>query len=71
MMYIELDRADARGRQELAAELRAVLADVRAAVRDWPQLQAKMREDAAAIDDPEGAALLNWFADGRDDPARL
>ena len=23
-----------------------------------------MREDAAAIDDPEGAALLNWFADG-------
>ena len=64
MMYIELDRADARGRQELAAELRAVLADVRAAVRDWPKLQAKMREDAAAIDDPEGAALLDWFADG-------
>ncbi len=65
MMYIELDRADARGRQELAAELRAVLADVRAAVRDWPQLQAKMREDAAAIDDPEGQALLTWFAEGK------
>jgi glutamate dehydrogenase len=65
MMYIELDRADARGRQELAAELRAVLADVRAAVRDWPKLQAKMHEDAAAIEDPEGTALLNWLADGK------
>src|SRR5690349_2524026 len=31
-MYIELDRADARGRQELAAGLTAVLADVRPAV---------------------------------------
>jgi len=64
MMYIELDRADARGRQELAKELRAVLADVRAAVRDWRELQAKMREDAAQAPDPEGAALLSWFAGG-------
>jgi glutamate dehydrogenase len=64
MMYIELDRADSRGRQELAAELKAVLGDVRAAVRDWKVLQAKMREDAEQIDDAEGAALLNWFADG-------
>jgi glutamate dehydrogenase len=64
MMYIELDRADARGRQELAKELRAVLADVRAAVRDWQQLQATMRTDAGEAPDPEGAALLKWFADG-------
>jgi glutamate dehydrogenase len=64
MMYLELDRADARGRQELAADLRRVLNDVRLAVRDWLSLQAKMREDAAAIEDSEGAALLNWFADG-------
>jgi glutamate dehydrogenase len=64
MMYVELDRADARGRRDLVAELRRVLEDVRAAVRDWPQLQAKMREDAAAIRDPEGKALLDWFADG-------
>ena len=35
MMYLELDRADARGRQELAADLRRVLGDVRLAVRDW------------------------------------
>src|SRR5207248_7204161 len=64
MMYLELDRADARGRQELAADLRRVLGDVRLAVRDWHALQDKMREDARAIKDPEGAALLNWFADG-------
>jgi glutamate dehydrogenase len=64
MMYLELDRADARARQELAADLRRVLEDVRLAVRDWTALQAKMREDARLIDNPEGAALLNWFADG-------
>src|SRR5690242_18857305 len=63
MMYVELDRADARGRQELAADLRRVLDDVRLAVRDWEALQARMRDDAARAD-PQGAALLNWFADG-------
>ena len=63
MMYVELDRADARGRQELAADLRRVLGDVRLAVRDWKQLQSRMRDDAAEAD-PEGEALLNWFADG-------
>ena len=62
MMYLELDRADARGRQELAADLRRVLGDVRLAVRDWKALQARMRADAEATE-PEGAALLNWFAD--------
>src|SRR3954466_8970220 len=64
MMYLELDRVDARHRQELAADLKRVFEDVRLAVRDWSKLQAKMREDAAAIEDPEGRALLEWFADG-------
>ena len=64
LMYVELDRADARGRQELVTDLKRVLSDVRLAVRDWESLQRQMREDAAAIADPEGAALLNWFADG-------
>jgi glutamate dehydrogenase len=63
MMYLELDRADARGRQELAADLRRVLGDVRLAVRDWQALQARMRSDAKECG-PEGAALLDWFADG-------
>ena len=62
MMYLELDRADARGRQELAADLRRVLGDVRLAVRDWEKLQSRMRADAAKAP-PEGGALLNWFAD--------
>jgi glutamate dehydrogenase len=64
MMYIELDRADARGRKELVDELHAVLTDVRVAVADWRKLQRKMRDDAVKIEDAEGAALLNWFADG-------
>src|SRR5438067_620325 len=64
MMYLELDRADARGRQEIAADLRRVLGDVRLAVRDWESLQRRMRDDAGSITDSEGAALLNWFADG-------
>jgi glutamate dehydrogenase len=64
LMYVELDRADSRGRQELAADLHRVLEDVRLAVRDWESLQRQMRDDAANIADPEGAALLNWFADG-------
>src|SRR4029453_12448601 len=64
IMYIELDRADARGRRDLVNELHAVLTDVRASVRDWPKLQQQMRDDAAKIEDPEGGALLNWFADG-------
>jgi glutamate dehydrogenase len=64
LMYVELDRADARGRQELAADLRRVLGDVRLAVRDWQALQDKMRADAAEVNDAEGKALLEWFADG-------
>ena len=64
MMYLELDRVDARERRELAADLKRVLEDVRLAVRDWPKLQGKMREEAREIADPEGAALLDWFADG-------
>ena len=64
IIYIELDRADARIRTALRAELLDVLADVRAAVDDWRAMQAQMRADAATIDDAEGRALLEWFADG-------
>ncbi|MDB5692585.1 MAG: glutamate dehydrogenase, partial [Alphaproteobacteria bacterium] len=64
MMYVEVDRAGGRDRREIVAELHRVLADVRAAVRDWRAMQEKMRADADATEDPEGAALLRWFADG-------
>jgi glutamate dehydrogenase len=64
MMYIELDRTHARGRKELVDDLHAVLADVRAAVRDWKAMQRRMSDDAKLIEDGEGKALLAWFADG-------
>src|SRR5207245_2208545 len=64
MMYLEVDRAGGRDRREIVSELHRVLADVRAAVRDWRAMQEKMRADAETIDDPEGATLLRWFADG-------
>jgi glutamate dehydrogenase len=64
IMYIEVDRADARTRVELVTELHRVLADVRAAVSDWRQMQSRMRADADRIEDEEGRALLHWFADG-------
>ncbi|QPQ56345.1 NAD-glutamate dehydrogenase [Allosphingosinicella flava] len=64
VMYLETDRTDARGRRDLVADLHRVLADVRAAVSDWQKLQDRMRGDAEALSDEEGAALLHWFADG-------
>ena len=63
MAYLELERADARDRRELVDELCHNLADVRAAVADWPAMQAALARDAEASTG-EGAALLRWFLDG-------
>jgi len=63
MIYVEMDRADAKLRRKLIDELRTVLADVRAAVGDWPRLQIEMRDAAEALPDGEGAALLRWLVD--------
>ena len=65
IIYIELDREDARGRQELIADLRRVLADVRSATTDWRAMLAEMNDDAASLEkrDPENAELLRWLAD--------
>ncbi|NJC05046.1 glutamate dehydrogenase [Sphingomonas kaistensis] len=64
IIYVELDRADARGRHELVQEIEAVLASVRAAVGDWQAMLATMREDALQIarSDAESGALLDWLA---------
>ena len=64
LIYLETGRIDARERQELARALASVLADVRAAVRDWQPMLAAMRDDAEALPDGEGAALLRWLLDG-------
>ncbi|WP_260924405.1 NAD-glutamate dehydrogenase [Novosphingobium sp. 9] len=64
MIYIECERVDARHRQDLLKSLEETLADVRAAVSDWPQMVAAMKADAETVADPEGADLLRWFAGG-------
>ena len=66
LVYIETPRADARQRRELAALLNETLEDVRAAVADWPAMQATMAEDAASIAGPapEASTLLTWLNDG-------
>ena len=64
MIYIETERVDARQRRELERRLRTTLGDVRAAVEDWPKLQAAMAEDAKRLGDNENVALLEWFNSG-------
>ncbi len=70
LIYIETPRVDARQRRDLLAQLRVTLGDVRAAVADWPQLQAAMTADATALKEYDGAdaaeeaALLQWLNDG-------
>ncbi|GLR46545.1 glutamate dehydrogenase [Sphingomonas astaxanthinifaciens DSM 22298] len=65
IIYVELDRADARGRQDLVQGIEGALACVRAAVGDWRAMLDLMHGDAAAVGttDPENAALLTWLAD--------
>ncbi len=64
MIYLELERADARARTALTDDITRVLGNVRAATGDWPRLQDALESDIAAVSDPEGAALLRWFLDG-------
>ncbi|MFO1254712.1 MAG: NAD-glutamate dehydrogenase [Sphingomonadaceae bacterium] len=64
MIYLETERGDARVRRALETALAATLADVRAAVADWPRMQEAMAADADALAGGEGAALLRWFKDG-------
>ena len=67
MIYIELERVDARDRRARTDELERVLADVRAATGDWRTMQAVLAADAGKLDDlghdAEGASLLRWFLD--------
>lgn len=63
-LYMEIDRAPAGIRRALAADIAKVLADVRSAVEDWPELQARLRKDADALEDKQSGELLHWFADG-------
>ncbi len=65
MIYLETPRLDAKVRRAIEQQLAATLADVRAAVTDWPAMQALLEQDADRLADAEGAALLRWLAAGR------
>lgn len=64
MIYVETPRLDALHRRKLCEMLEVTLADVRAAVKDWPAMQALMAEDSLRLGDSEGAELLRWLAGG-------
>ncbi|MCA0903340.1 NAD-glutamate dehydrogenase [Qipengyuania aquimaris] len=64
MIYLEAPRVDAKRRQSIEETLLETLADVRAAVCDWPKLQEAMGADVARVDNEEGAALLEWLNSG-------
>ncbi|MBC7584674.1 MAG: NAD-glutamate dehydrogenase, partial [Tardiphaga sp.] len=72
MIYVEIARAGARARAALVASLDAVLADVEAAVTDWPAMLAALREATRSLaENPppvaphraaEAVAFLEWLA---------
>ncbi|MBL9071934.1 MAG: NAD-glutamate dehydrogenase [Sphingopyxis sp.] len=64
VIYMELERGDARARRRLLDALEAALSDVRAAVIDWKAMRAAMLADAAMRADGEAAELLRWFEGG-------
>ncbi|MEO9599033.1 NAD-glutamate dehydrogenase domain-containing protein [Parasphingorhabdus sp.] len=63
VIYIELERTDARIRRELVTALRSNLKDVAAAVADWLKLQIVLGDNADGLPEGEGATLLRWFLD--------
>lgn len=63
IVYIELERTDARVRRKLKSETLSVLKDVAAAVQDWLKLQIALGEQADSLTEGEGSALLRWFLD--------
>ena len=67
MIYLETGRVDAKERRALEHALEVTLADVRAAVTDWPKMVARIEADADRVADPEGAALLRWLGGGTRD----
>ncbi|MGN6689514.1 MAG: NAD-glutamate dehydrogenase domain-containing protein, partial [Sphingopyxis sp.] len=64
VIYMEIERGDARARRRLLDALEGALADVRAAVSDWKAMRAAMLADAAMRADGEAAELLRWFEGG-------
>ena len=64
IIYMEIERADARVRRQLEEGITDLLGKVRAVVKDWPAMQARLAADAQTLDG-EGQALLRWFGDNK------
>jgi glutamate dehydrogenase len=64
MIYVETPRADARTRVRLRGALETVLADVHAAVSDWPAMREIMARDATLLTGHDGGDLLGWLNSG-------
>jgi glutamate dehydrogenase len=72
MIYVEIERAGARARSELVASLGKVLTDVEAAVTDWQEMLAVLRQSIRDLTDnpppiaphraAEVTAFLEWLA---------
>lgn len=72
LIYIELERASAKARIELLDTIERVLADVRAAVDDWPAMLAMLRGAARGLaENPppvaphmaaEAISFVDWLA---------
>ncbi len=72
MIYLEIERAGAKARAALVSAIEAVLADVAAAVTDWPAMLAMLRNTIRDLEvNPppvaphraaEAMAFLDWLA---------
>ena len=64
LVYMEVERAEARVRRLLVDTIDTALDQVARAVSDWDAMKAAMARGADALaDDRESAALLRWFLD--------
>ena len=63
LIYLEVERPDAKGRRALIADIEANLGHVRSAVRDWRAMQTALVADASGLGESEGGALLSWLLD--------
>jgi len=61
LIYLEVDRIDARGRKSLERELTDVLLSVRRSVADWGGLRAATNKIAQDLEGEEGSVLVQWL----------
>ena len=64
LIYMELDRVDAKERRMLIEEIDNALTDIRLVADDQRALIQAMRESADALSNGESAEMLHWLLDG-------